>query len=230
MMLDLSLVLSGLLMGAAGAPHCWAMCGATSAAVTRRCGRSSLAFHAARIAGYTAAGIVAASSAGLLAEMGRATPALRPLWTLLQVAAFALGTWLLATGRQPAWMSAQPRVLSPQLARDGWQRMAGPARAAALGAVWVAWPCGLLQSALVVAALASTPWAGGLVMAGFAVASATGLLAMPRLWSRVGGHARADGVAAAWAVRVSGACLLLASGWALGHGLWERVSAFCGLG
>jgi sulfite exporter TauE/SafE len=231
-MLDPALVLSGVLMGAAGAPHCAAMCGVSSTALTRRCGgrNAPTAFHVGRVAGYAAVGALAASSAGLLAQLGETAPYLRPLWTLLQVAAAMLGLWLMVTARQPAWMSAQPRVLSPQLVREGWQSLAGPARAAVLGTAWVAWPCGLLQSALIVATLASTPLAGGLVMGGFALTSATGLLAVPWLWARAGGRGQVGALSSQWAVRVSGACLLAASGWALSHGLWERVSAFCGLG
>jgi hypothetical protein len=32
-----------------------------------------------------------------------------------------------------------------------------------------------------------------------------------------------------WAVRLAGFALVATSGWALGHGLWERVAALCGL-
>ena len=231
--MDAALVLSGVLMGAAGAPHCMAMCGAASSAVLGRCSRggqgraAGIAFHAARVASYAAAGAIAASSVAVLKLLGESSSALRPLWTLVHVAALALGLWLLATGRQPAWMSAQPRVLSPQLTREGWQRIAGPARAGAFGAAWVAWPCGLLQSALIVATLASTPMSGALVMGGFALASSTGLWAASMVWMR-GTSGRAVGLlSGAWVVRFSGACLALASAWALGHGLWQRVIALC---
>lgn len=231
--MDAALVLSGVLMGVAGAPHCLAMCGASSSAVLSRCGRggqaraAGLAFHAARVASYAVVGAAAASSVLLLRLLGESAPALRPLWTLVHLAALALGLWLLATGRQPAWMSAQPRVLSPQLAGDGWQRIAGPARAGAWGAAWVAWPCGLLQSALIVATLASGPAEGALVMGGFALASSPGLWAASVLW-RHGTATRARGlVSGAWVIRFSGVCLALASGWALSHGLWQRVLALC---
>ena len=70
---------------------------------------------------------------------------------------------------------------------ERWQVEAAPARSAGLGLAWVAWPCGLLQSALRVAALANTPASGALVMAGFAGASAAGLL----LGRRCGGGCRA---------------------------------------
>jgi sulfite exporter TauE/SafE len=231
--MDAALVLSGVLMGAAGIPHCMAMCGASSSAVLGQCSRGAnagavgLAFHLGRVASYAAVGAVAASSVVLLRVLGEFSPALRPLWTLVHVGALALGLWLLVTGRQPAWMSAQPRALSPQLVREGWQRVAGPARAGALGAAWVAWPCGLLQSALIVATLASSATGGALVMGGFALASSSGLWAASRIVLHGSGRGVLSLVSGAWVVRFSGACLAAASGWALGHGLWQRVVALC---
>lgn len=224
-------MLSGVLMGAAGAPHCMAMCGGASSAVLSRCGgqggASGTAFHVGRIASYAIAGAVAASSVALLKTFGDAVPALRPLWTLLHVGALALGLWLLVTGRQPSWMSVRPRALPPQLARQGWQRVTGPARAGAFGAAWVAWPCGLLQSALIVSTLASSALGGALVMGGFALASSTGLWAAGWLWHCAAGGRALGLVTGAWVVRFSGAGLALASSWALASGLWQRVMAFC---
>ena len=72
---------------------------------------------------------------------------------------------------------------------ERWQVVAATARSAGLGLAWVAWPCGLLQSALLVAALANMPASGALVMAGFAGASAAGLLLGPALWWRLSGGA-----------------------------------------
>jgi sulfite exporter TauE/SafE len=233
---DLALFLSALMLGAAGAPHCAAMCGPASAAVLRGCSRhaphaSPLAFHLARVAGYATAGAVAASSVGALAQLGQWSPVLRPLWTLLHCAALGLGLWLLWQGRQPAWLESLGRSASrlapQQLAADGWQRMRGPTRAASAGLLWVAWPCGLLQSALVVSALANTAWGGAAAMAGFGLASAAGLTLAPWAFARLSdGRAGALQVNA-WAVRVAGAALAAASAWALGHDLFKRVVAYC---
>jgi len=223
--MDLALVLSALMLGLAGAPHCAAMCGAACTALLRQ-GRAaeSGAFHLARAAGYAAAGAVAASSVGLLSTLGQASPALRPLWTLWHAAALSLGLWLLWRGRQPAWLAQVGHGRA--VAAGGWQRMQGPVRAATAGGLWVAWPCGLLQSALVVAALANTAAGGAAVMAVFALASGSGLMIGPWLWRRQGGAALAAG-ATAWATRGAGALLVLASGWALGHGLWQQWLAYC---
>lgn len=234
--MDFALVLAALMLGAAGAPHCAAMCGPASAALLRGCRRhaptaSPLAFHLARVAGYAAAGAVAASSVGALAQLGQLSPLLRPLWTLLHCAALGLGLWLLWQGRQPAWLEnlgRGTRRLAPQRAdADGWQRLQGPARASAAGLLWVAWPCGLLQSALVVAALANTAWGGAAAMAGFAAVSAAGLGLAPWAFARLAGGGGAALQAHAWAVRLAGAMLAGASAWALGQDLLRRVIAYC---
>jgi sulfite exporter TauE/SafE len=233
--MDFALVLSALMLGVAGAPHCAAMCGPASAAVLRGCGAhgsrdTPVAFHVARVLGYAAAGAVAASSVGLLAQFSQLSPALRPLWTLLHAAALALGLWLVWHGRQPAWMENLGRGASrmaPQAGNATWQRMHGPSRAALAGGLWVAWPCGLLQSALVVAALANSPWGGAAVMAGFAAVSAAGLGLAPWVLARLGGTGAVAAQASAWAVRIAGATLAIASAWAMGHDLWLRVVAYC---
>jgi sulfite exporter TauE/SafE len=226
---DFALVVSALMLGLAGAPHCIAMCGAACTALLPPGQRAALwSFHFARVAGYAAGGALVASGVNLLSAVGELSPALRPLWTLAHAAALGLGLWLLYKGRQPAWLenigrSAQRRA--PQADANGWQRMAGPVRAATAGSLWVAWPCGLLQSALVVAALANTAAAGAAVMGAFAVASGAGLVLGPMLWFKLGVSQSSS--AAVWATRAAGALLAVASGWALGHGLWMQWQAYC---
>lgn len=237
--MDSALLLSAVLMGLAGTPHCLAMCGAACTAATGGgLRRGLLAFHLGRVLAYSAAGAVAAASVGSLAALGEAVAALRPLWTLVHMAALALGLFLLWQGRQPAWMERLGRsraastasATGSQRSTDGWQTLRGPARSAGIGLAWVAWPCGLLQSALLVASLANTAWSGAAVMAGFAIASAAGLVLGPALWWRLSGGRQGPGLAAVsatGAVRWAGAALVLASAWALGHGLWMRVAAWC---
>lgn len=231
--MDAALYASALLLGLAGSPHCAAMCAAPCAAVLGGAGwRAQLAFHGARLLGYAAAGALAAASINSLGALATLSPALKPLWTLVHAAALALGLWLAVAGRQPAWLGRLGR--QPQLAAapGGWQVVRGPGRPAAAGLLWVAWPCGLLQSALLVAALADHAGAGAGVMAVFALASAAGLGAAPWLWRRLRGGAGGGGgvLSATLGVRLAGALLVLGSGWALGHGLWARFVAYCGLG
>lgn len=221
--MDAALIVSATLLGLAGTPHCAAMCTAPCAAATSGGRSASWAFHLARVAGYAAAGAVAASSVAALAGWSQWSPALRPLWALLHAGALTLGLWLLFKGRQPGWLANLGR--NPP-APAGWQRMNGPARAAMAGSLWFAWPCGLLQSALLVAAMGSGAAAGGAAMAGFALASAPGLALGPWAWKR---WVQGAGAAARERVvtRAAGAMLAGASGWALVAGVWHQVAAFC---
>jgi uncharacterized protein len=104
-------------------------------------------------------------------------------------------------------------------------------RAGGLGALWAAWPCGLLHSALLVAAMTNTAVGGAAAMAGFGLASAAGLVWGPWLWGWLtrGGTGERARRAEAWAARIAGGMLAAASGWALTHGLWHDIAVWCGL-
>jgi len=228
--MDVALILSAGLLGLMGAPHCSAMCSAPCAAVARRCGegapRAALAgFMTGRIVGYAAGGAAVAASVLTFNAIGSVAPVLRPLWTVAHAAALALGLWLLFSGRQPAWWGSAARVPVPlSIPRPGnWQRVQMPAKAGLAGAMWVAMPCGLLQSALLVSALAGTAMQGAAAMTAFAVASSVGLGVLPAIWSARMSTRRA----ATWPVRVAGLALAVTSGWALAHGLWQRVADLC---
>jgi len=222
--MDLALIVSAALMGLAGAPHCAAMCSAGCGLVVRGCARGHparawSAFLGGRALGYAAGGAVAAAAVSSLGLAAAAVPALRVLWTMFHLAALALGLWLLATARQPAWLErwGSTRGVTAHAAGGAW-------RAAATGAVWVALPCGLLQSALRGAALANRPLGGAAALAAFALTSSTGLALVPAFAGR--GRVAAW-QASGWVVRMAGAGLAAASAWALGHGLWERIAAYC---
>jgi sulfite exporter TauE/SafE len=229
--MDIALAGSALLMGLAGAPHCLAMCGPACAGLTHGERRSQLSLHFGRLLSYAVGGAVAAASVGLIADFGKAVAVLRPLWVLVHMAALMLGIYLLWRGRQPAWIESIGRRPTAGVATVSVAGLGGgavalgrPVRAGAAGLAWLAWPCGLLQSALMVAALASGPLQGALVMVCFAAASGLGLLLGPMLLNRLFGFGE-DGMR--WAVRAAGLGLVLASGWALSHGLWERVVELC---
>jgi sulfite exporter TauE/SafE len=226
---NLALITSASLLGLAGAPHCAAMCGAPCAAAVAGAGRPGQAvFLMARLIGYAAGGAVAAGSVSALADWSAVSPALRPLWALLNAGALVLGCWLLLRGRQPAWMARLGRGPALRLAAPaaGWVPVRVLARTSGVGLLWVAWPCGLLQSALLVAALTNGVAEGALAMAGFALASAPGLIVGPWLWQRwVAGGAAA--VREAWAARAAGLLLTLASAWALAHQVAPGFAAYC---
>ena len=253
--MDAALITSAALLGLAGTPHCAAMCAAPCAAATAGQARAgTVAFQLARVASYSLAGAVAASSVGALAAWAQMAPALRPLWTMLHAGALALGLWLLWQGRQPAWMGrwgrvptaptapATPAVMFSRAAAtagsgagpaadaafDNIARQPMPWRALTAGALWAAWPCGLLQSALLVAALTGGAAAGASAMALFALASSAGLLLGPWVWRRWlsgPGAARRE----RWLARLGGGMLVAASGWALSHDFWHRFAVWCGL-
>jgi len=233
--MDSALVASALLMGIAGAPHCAAMCGAAFGAVagSARGGASvanAAALHGGRVLGYAAGGAAVAAGVGAFTALGAAAPWLRPLWTLVHVGAIVLGLWLLWSGRAPAWLArrtalagAAPAVQPIRLHR----RLPAAGRSGLIGACWVGLPCGLLQSALIVAALASGPAQGALVMSAFGIASGVGLWLGPQLWLRLRAGPAGER-AAALSVRLAGALLAGSSLFALGHGLGAAIEqALC---
>jgi len=228
--MDTALVVAALLMGLAGGPHCAAMCGAACGAVAGGGGpmsRSMLALHAGRLAGYAAGGAIAAASVASLGSFESAAPLLRPLWSMVHVAAVVLGAWLLWTARTPGWLAqARPRLaaLTQQQPIRIVRTLPRSACAALGGACWVAIPCGLLQSALLVAALASTPAAGAATMAAFAAGSTLVLWLAQGLWSGLR-RARPGSAFAAASVRLAGALLMTSSLFALWRGLGAALCA-----
>jgi hypothetical protein len=106
-------------------------------------------------------------------------------------------------------------------------------RATLAGLAWVAWPCAALQGALLLSALGSGATDGALVMAAFAIGSMPGLSVAPWAWARWqslrGGAAIAPAQVATLGFRVAGTALVIASGWALTHGIWERFAAWCAI-
>jgi len=219
------LVFAGLALGVAATPHCTLMCAAPCASLTQGCGRRAAGFHLGRLLGYMAAGALAAGSVAALGAWGEAAPVLRPFWTLLHLGFLALGLWWLVVGRHPAWMRRSSSVPVHFVGRRkrSW-------RAALAGLLWVAWPCAALQSALLLSALASSPQGGALVMAAFTAGSMPALAVVPWAWARW--RATRGGVLASDRIvllghRIAGGGLVVASGWALTHGLWERFAAWC---
>lgn len=215
-------------MGLAGAPHCATMCGAACAGITRgQNSRGRLAFHSGRLISYSIGGALAAAGVAALGQLAEASALLRPVWTMVHVAALLLGLSLLWHGRQPAWLMGLGQNLSrstPAVMR--WGSNGVPLRSGLAGLAWLAWPCGLLQSALMLSALAEGPTWGGAVMATFAISSGLGLLLGPAaLWQLLGVSRAEQGMR--WAARLAGLLLASASGWALGHGLWAQLAPYC---
>ena len=219
-----SLAATALLMGLAGGPHCIAMCGAACAGIGKAAGEQSARaiwlFQAGRMASYATLGAVAAASMQGLGWLTVQTAAIRPVWTLFHVAAVVLGLTLLILARQPLWLD--------QGARRVWQKVRslhvfwGASAPLAMGSLWAFMPCGLLYSAVMVAALSGGPVNGAMTMALFALGSSVSLLAGPWLLLRLGADARGT-----WGMRLAGLALAVTSGWALWMGLAHDAAPWC---
>lgn len=225
-----SLFATALLMGLVGGPHCAAMCGQAcaamggSAAGKATAPRSLWLFQLGRLVGYSALGALAAASMQGLGWLSVHSASLRPVWSLLHVAAGLLGLMLLVQARQPVWLELGARRVWSRI-RSAVHRSGKPASSAVplvLGVAWSLLPCGLLYSALLVAALSANPAQGAGVMALFAVGSGLSLMAGPWLWLRLRGPGSGQ-----WAIRLAGAALLLSSAWALWMGLVHDAAPWC---
>jgi len=222
--MNTSMVLTALFMGLVGGPHCLAMCGAACTGIASAAGpRATQAlwtFQLSRIAGYATLGGVVAVSVQGLGWLGAHTAVLRPVWTMFHVAAIVLGLALLWQARQPAWVDGVAQRVWRQ-AKPRIQAL-GPRAPVVLGVGWALMPCGLLYSALLVAALTSSSVDGALTMALFALGSSVSLWAGPWLWLRL--QTLGDG---AWGMRLAGLALLTVSAWGLWMGLVHDQAPWC---
>ncbi len=234
-------------MGLVGGPHCLAMCAAPCSTIVGAGAAARpaatpgvlpsvqplrfvpwgghvqrlLAYHSGRLLGYASAGALAAVAMQSLAWFTQQTTALRPVWTLAHVLVLAWGLMMLLQARQPVWVE--------NAGRSVWGRVrplvAAPGGVFATGFLWALMPCGLLYSALLVAALSGGAWQGALTMAVFGVGSGLWLVAGPWLWQRL--RQRLNVARAEWGTRVAGALLCAAAAGALWMDLIYRPSLWC---
>ena len=99
-------------------------------------------FQAGRVFGYGALGGIAAASMQGVGWLATQSVALRPVWTLLHVAAAVLGLALLLSARQPVWIEAGGKALWQRT--RAWVGTHGRSAPLVLGAAWALLPCGLL--------------------------------------------------------------------------------------
>lgn len=241
-----SIAWTAFVMGLVGGPHCLAMCAAPCSAVVGQVAATAqgsvaiepsvqplqwrpqsqnklrlLAYHSGRLMGYASAGAVAAMAMQSLAWMTQQTMALRPVWTLLHVAVLAWGLMMMVQARQPAWVE--------NAGRAAWGRVrplvAAPGGVFVAGFLWALMPCGLLYSALLVAALSGGPVQGALTMAVFGIGSGMWLVAGPWLWLQL--RARINAARASWGTRIAGFLLCAVALGALWMDLVYRPSLWC---
>lgn len=219
-----SLAVTALLMGLAGGPHCIAMCGAACAGIGQAAGphrnTAMWTFQLGRIIGYSALGAVAAASIQGVGWLSVQTAAFRPVWTLFHVAAMLLGLLLVWKAQQPVWLEHAAR----RLWSGARALAAGRGRGAPLvvGMFWTFLPCGLLYSALLVAAMTSHALEGAAVMGLFALGTSVSMMAGPWLWLRLKGPGSGQ-----WGVRLAGLALAASSAWALWMGLAHNAAPWC---
>lgn len=218
-----TLVVTGLLMGLAGGPHCLAMCGAACGGIGNtgvEGSRSMWAFQGGRLIGYSAMGGLAAASMQSLGLLTVHAAALRPLWSLLHVAAAMLGLMLLWRASQPAWLENAARAIWTRARKTAGSLHKGTPFF--MGILWSLLPCGLLYSALLVAALTSNVADGAAVMALFAVGSGVSLMAGPWLWQR---WRKKD--SGQWSIRIAGLVLFATSIGGLWMSLVHNTAPWC---
>ncbi len=219
-----SMALTALLMGLAGGPHCLAMCGSACAGLASTNPAKSVSilitFQAGRLAGYSAFGALAALSMQGLGWLSVHTAALRPVWTMFHVAVALLGLTLLIRARQPQWLESSARVVWSKTSRVS--RALPRSAPGLIGVLWVFLPCGLLYSALMVAALTSNVIDGALVMALFALGSGVSLMAGPWAWTKLRGYDSGP-----WATRIAGLSLFGVASWGLWMSLIHNQAPWC---
>lgn len=220
------LLTTSLVMGLVTGPHCVAMCAAPCASVcASACSQKQrpvrwldyLQLNAGRIAGYAVLGALAASAMQAIGWLHWHTNVLKPLWTLSHALVMAWGLMLLILARQPLWAD---RVGQKAL---GWMgRFTGKRGGLfAAGSLWALLPCGMLYSALMIAALNTAPLMGALSMALFGLGTSASLLAGAGAWTWL------RKMKPQLITRVAGALLCVAAGFALFTDLAGKLLALC---
>ena len=207
------------------------MCGAACAGMGRtaqgQSTRALWAFQLGRLLGYSAMGALAALTIQGLGWFSVHAAVLRPVWSLFHIAAAMMGLMLLVQARQPVWLENSARKVWATVRRvtgNKGNSQGSPTLASfsLVGVLWALLPCGLLYSALLVAAMTSSAIDGAGVMALFALGSGISLMAGPWLWLRLRGQDSGQ-----WAIRIAGFALFASSLGALWMGLVHNTAPWC---
>jgi sulfite exporter TauE/SafE len=194
-------ITSGILVGLVGSLHCVGMCGGIAGALGMAVPASrrstavvlsrQLLYGAGRLTSYTAAGALAGAfglaAAAALGPEGRVL--LRGLAAVMIVSlGLYLGGWWPGLARLERTGAVLWRRLAPLTSALRPAESVGGAFA--LGMLWGWLPCGLVYSALALAATAGEPGAGALVMAGFGLGTVPAVAATGFAASGMGGLLR----------------------------------------
>ena len=175
-------------------------------------------------------GGLAAFSVQALGWLTVESAALRPVWSMLHVGAVVLGLLLVWQAKQPVWLDQSAQQLWGKIRRfkgnsvkgNSVKGNSGKFAPLVVGVLWAFMPCGLLYSALMVAALTGNVLDGALAMACFALGSGVSLGLAPWLLLKL--KSIGDG---AWGIRLAGLALASTSGWALWMGLAHNQAPWC---
>ncbi len=221
----MSFVMAGLAMGFLGSSHCLGMCGGIAGALAaarpdpgggaapRDLARGLLC-NTGRIASYAAMGAATGAFGAALAGLGGTTGmfALRALAALLIVATgLYLAGWSSGIARIEAAGGRVWRRVAP-LARKA-RASSSPLAPLAFGALWGWLPCGLVYSALAVAAASGSGAGGALTMAAFGLGTLPATLAIGLFAGRGAAALRTHA-----ARRLAGTMIV-------GFGLWTFAAA-----
>lgn len=212
-------LLGGLALGALGSAHCVVMCGGIAGALALAPGARDApsafvrqtAYNLGRVTSYAVAGAVAGALGVALAQLFGATGmmVLRALAALLLLAlGLYLSGWWSGLAHLERLGAHVWRLIAPLAARlRPGRSLSG---ALALGMLWGWLPCGLVYSALALAATAGDWRRGALLMTGFGLGTLPAMLATGLVARRVTTFARA-----AAPRRVAGVMLIAFGLWTL---------------
>lgn len=211
-------LVTGLLAGLFGSPHCMAMCGGIMAVlhgqVPRGRDRLAIGFHAGRLTSYLVLGL-ALTTIGMLP--GQLAPAAGPAMRIALGGLLVLmAVYIALPGRVRDVLGDLARPLTarvmPLFARmlpaETWPRAVG------LGLLWGLLPCGLLYSVLAAAVLLADPAATAAMVVGFGLGTLPLLLGGGLAAARLRGRIRAP-----W-LRLPAAAMLALTGVLVAAGPW----------
>ena len=221
MLFQASVFLSTFFMGMMGGPHCIAMCGAPCAVISTQGSRQIWQFHLGRILGYGILGGVAAYSVNNLAWLSNQTMSIHPLWTFFHGIIFVWGFVMLLYAKQPQWID--------HIGESSWntiQKLSKTLRSNfLLGMLWSFMPCGLLYSALLVAALTLNILNGTISMMFFAAGTSISLIVSPIIWLKIkNGKLWLNETQG---MRIAGMLLMIAASWAIWMDLIHPMKLWC---
>ena len=146
---------------------------------------------------------------------------IHPLWTFFHGIIFVWGFVMLLYAKQPQWID--------HIGESSWntiQKLSKTLRSNfLLGMLWSFMPCGLLYSALLVAALTLNILNGTISMMFFALGTSISLIVSPIIWLKIkNGKLWLNETQG---MRIAGLLLMIAASWAIWMDLIHPMKLWC---